>query len=89
MTDRDLYAEALTLADDLRAAGHAEAAATIRLAVEGGATSTEILMDLRWALSQFLAIDTAGDRTTREVASDLRNAIARVLSVDSDPGAVT
>ena len=50
---RDYYREAADIADLLEAKGLAEDSSALRLAMESGATATEILMALRWQLRVF------------------------------------
>ena len=51
----DYYTEARLIADAIGDQGHAEMATTLRDAVEYGSTATEILMALRYHLSELVA----------------------------------
>ena len=57
----DIYRSAERIARQLALDGHPERAETIRAAITGGATGTEILMRLRWALRQLSESDAASD----------------------------
>lgn len=57
----DIYRSAERIARQLALDGRPERAETIRAAISGGATGTEILMRLRCALRQLTESDTASD----------------------------
>jgi hypothetical protein len=76
---RDYYGEARALGADLWEAGYKQWADKIDSVVEGGSTATEILMGLRWTLSQLLAsepglpsdLSMRADLVKREIDSAL------------------
>ena len=76
---RDLYADAQVLDNDMGEAGYPEWDRRIDDAIAAGATSTEILMALRWTLSELLAHEAALDEPLRERVSWLAEEIGRVL----------
>ena len=77
---KDLYAEASALAGNLADAGHSEWERRIHNAIAGGATATEILMALRWTLSEMLLRDEGIRDSLRDNASRLRNELDQALS---------
>jgi hypothetical protein len=60
----DYYTEARLIADAIGDQGHAEIATTLRDAVEYGSTATEILMALRYHLTELIASGTLADPLT-------------------------
>jgi hypothetical protein len=77
---RDYYAEGLEIAKLLREAGLVEWADRLVKTIGQGYTATEILMGLRWELSQLLASDVEVEPATRAAAEELRDTIDSVLS---------
>jgi hypothetical protein len=77
---RDYYGEARALGADLWEAGYRQWADKIDSVIDGGSTATEILMGLRWTLSQLLVsepglpseLSTRADTVHREIDSALR-----------------
>ena len=60
----DYYTEARLIADAIGDQGHAEMATTLRDAVEYGSTATEILMALRYRLTELVASGVLVDPLT-------------------------
>lgn len=76
---RDLYGEARALGVALWDAGLSSWAERIDQIVLGGATASEILMGLRWTLSELLAKEPALDAELRDRATELHGALDRAL----------
>lgn len=53
---RDYYAEAITIADDAARVGLDDLSEELRQAIREGFTSTEILMRIRWVLTNARAV---------------------------------
>jgi hypothetical protein len=79
VTDRSIYEEAQEFAASLVTQGEPEAAGEINQAIEGGATSSEILFDLRWELDRLLERGAPADEDLRASAEALRDAIQSLL----------
>jgi len=60
----DFYAEAELIAQTFAANGLIKEAEALRDAIESGSTATEILMALRWRLSEFVEARTTPDEFT-------------------------
>ncbi len=80
LVTRDYYGDARVIAVQLGEIGLDDWAAKIEHVLEGGATSSEILMGLRWNLRQLLADNPGGlsDELSGSVA-ELADAIDGVL----------
>lgn len=77
---RDFYGDARVVAVHLADAGLNEWATKLDDVLEGGATSTEILMGIRWNLRQLLAAGPDNLRPElRDSAAEIANAIDGVL----------
>lgn len=74
----DIHAEALELAEALAREGRQDAAGSIHLAIEGGATGTESLSRLSGALRE-IGRRRSVDRDTARRARSLRREINRTL----------
>lgn len=79
MTSRDPYAEARALMQLLRDDGFNEFANGIRLAIEGGATGTEIFKALRWNFEKIFATNRCSN-ATEEIAMHLYVQLGKHLS---------
>ena len=77
---RDYYADSRALGVDLWEAGFKDWADRIDAVIEGGSTSSEILMGLRWTLTQLDAEEQDLPQSLRLRAESLRNEIDAVLS---------
>lgn len=77
---RDYYGESRALAADLSEAGRQQWADEIDLVIASGSTATEILMGIRWTLSQLLTSEPDLPAELTERAADLRDGIDQVLS---------
>lgn len=75
----DLYADAEALGASLAEGGHREWEGRIDDAILGGATSGEILMRLRAAIREILAIAPSIDATSRARATKLLSDIDRAF----------
>lgn len=76
---RDLYNDAFELAEQVRDAGHPNWAVRLEDTIESGSTATEILMGLRWVISELLAAIPDLPPETRALAEDLWESIGGLL----------
>lgn len=60
----DYYAEAESIAQTLASHGLGAEATSLRDAIESGSTATEILMALRWRVSEMIRAGSAPDEFT-------------------------
>jgi hypothetical protein len=77
---RDYYADGRALGEDLWEAGYKQWADKIDAVIAGGSTSNEILMGLRWTLSQLGAEEQSMPQSLRRRAESLRSEIDAALS---------
>jgi hypothetical protein len=77
---RDYYAESRGLGVDLWEAGYGCWSEKIDAIIDGGATSSEILMGLRWTLSELGVKENSLPPDLRQRAESLRKEIDRALS---------
>lgn len=76
---RDYYADSRALGADLWEAGFKNWADKIDGVIEGGSTSSEILMGLRWTLTQLAAEEQDLPESLRRRAESLRDELDAVL----------
>jgi predicted PP-loop superfamily ATPase len=79
MSGRDIYEEARALARELSGRGEPEAAKRIIVAIEGGSTSSEILLELRWEFDRLLERGATVDAELYAWTADLREAVQTAL----------
>ena len=77
---RDYYAESRALGVDLWGAGYKDWADKIDTIIKSGVTSSEILMGLRWTLSELSVKEHGLPPDLRQRAESLRREIDEALS---------
>lgn len=77
---RDYYAESRALGVDLRMTGHKAWADKINTIIETGVTSSEILMGLRWTLSELCVKELSLSPDIKQRAESLRAEIDSALA---------
>lgn len=78
MTNYDHYTAARDVISRLKAEGHAADASKLQAAIEEGATGTEILMALRFHLSEIIRnviLQNESKKKALELLSELNNAL--------------
>ncbi len=80
MPQRDLYQEATELAVSLVEEGYGEWSRRIERSLSAGATATEILMALRWDLSQLRASGLVMSASNTERLRTLLDGLECILS---------
>ncbi|HUY48713.1 MAG TPA: hypothetical protein VMV92_23845 [Streptosporangiaceae bacterium] len=77
---RDYYGEANALAADLWEVGYKQWADKIDAVIKSGSTATEILMGIRWTLTQLLMSEPNVPAELVKRSTDLRREIEAALS---------
>jgi hypothetical protein len=77
---RDYYAESRALGADLWEAGYKDWADKIDTVIEGGATSSEILMGLRFTLNELNVRENGLSPNLKQRAESLRREIDAAMS---------
>lgn len=77
---RDYYADSRALGSDLWEAGYKVWADKIDAVIDGGSTSSEILMGLRWTMDQLVAEEPGLVGVLEQRVASLRRAIDAALA---------